>query len=275
VPDPAAGAEIARFGLVTDVHYADKDTLGDRNYRDGDSKLADAVTAFNADGDIDFVMQMADFIDGWDNGDAPQNLTDLGVIEAVYDNMTADRYYSFGNHDLEDISKADFYANTGMTEGYCSFDAGDLHVVVLDAMNNSDADDDPCGPGNINWGNWYVNPAQRTWLTNDLAETSKETIVFCHFRLEIEDGGGYYVANADAVRAILEASGKVRHVFSGHKHVNAHSIVGTIGYHAMEAMTENAYPENAFSIVKVYDNGWVVVTGTDRQESYSYAVPIC
>ena len=40
--------------------------------------------------------------DSWDGADKAQTLTDIAQIEAVYDNMNADRYYVFGNHDLED-----------------------------------------------------------------------------------------------------------------------------------------------------------------------------
>ena len=258
------------------MHMADKDVNEDRNYRDADGKMAAAVTAFNADEDIDFVMCMGDFIDSWDGADKAQTLIDIAQIEAVYDNMNADRYYVFGNHDLEDLTKAEYYAETGMTAGYYSFDVGDLHVIVLDGCFATDDDEDPYTPGGSQWGEnaMYVPPDERAWLTADLAATSKETIVFMHFRL---DAGGtfYLLTNYAAVRAILEASGKVRHVFAGHSHICSHLLMSGIGYHVMEAMVEGAYPDNAFSIVKVYDNGWVTVTGTDRQDSYSHAVPVC
>lgn len=255
---------------------ADRDVNGDRNYRDADEKLADAVTAFNADEDINFVMMIGDYVDGYVEVDEAQTLIDLAQIEAVYDNLTADRYYVLGNHDPKSISKAQFIANTGMSSGYYSFDAGDLHVIVLDGCFATDDDEDPYVPGGSQWGAdaMYVPPNERTWLTNDLAGTSKETIVFMHFRLDA-GSSSYRLTNYAAVMAILEASGKVRHVFAGHNHICTHLQMYGIGYHNMEAMTENAYPENAYSIVKVYDNGWVVVTGTDRQDSYSYQVPIC
>ena len=120
----------------------------------------------------------------------------------------------------------------------------------------------------------YIPPNERTWLIADLAGTTKDTIVFCHFRLDT-DNASYLVTNVGVIRDILEDSGKVRHVFTGHRHLNSNLQSSTTGYHVMEAMTENAHPENAFSIVKIFDNGWVTVTGTDRQESYSFGVPVC
>jgi len=258
------------------MHMADKDDLGDRNYRDADEKMADAVATFNADEDLDFVLCMGDFIDSWNGLDEAQTLIELAQIEDVYDDLNADRYYVFGNHDLEDITKAAYIANTGMTSGYYSFDAGDLHVVVLDGCFATDDDEDPYTPGGSQWGEdaMFVPPDELAWLTADLAATSKETIVFCHFAFD-SGSGSYLLTNAAAVRAVLEASGKVRHMLSGHKHENRHTLKDGIAYHVMEAMTENAYPENAYSIVRVYDNGWITVTGTDRQDSYSFQVPVC
>ena len=52
-------------------------------------------------------------------------------------------------------------------------------------------------------------------------------------------------------------------------------MINGIMYHQMEAMTEGAFPANAYAIIQVHDNGWVTVTGYDTQETYSIGVPRC
>lgn len=279
---PEPGTALARFGLVTDMHMADKDPVGDRNYRDADEKLTDAVTVFNADGNLNFVMMLGDFVEDYDGENREQTLVDLAQIEAVYDDLTMPRYYVHGaNHGPRDLTKAELIANTGATDMYYSFDVGNLHVVVLDAAYYADDDNAHYDPATWASDPWlfveiYVPPGQRTWLESDLAATAKDTIVCLHFRMHPDRQDGYTVYNTADVKAILEASGKVRHVLSGHHHRNAHAIDADIGYHVFEAMTEEPYPANSYGIVTIYDNGWIAVDGLEtRQETYSLGVKVC
>lgn len=276
----APGNILVKFGFVTDLHMA-LGVRGDRYLEDADEKLADAVAVFNADASLDFIMMCGDYIDGYDGTDETQALADLAQIEAVYSQLNAPRYYVFGNHDMSDITKVQFIANTGMTEAYYSFDVGSLHCVVLDSCYVANSNDSPYTPPEesfITQGIW-VSPAQLAWLERDLAATIYETIVFVHMRIDGPSPDnilrGYRVFNADDVRAILVRSGKVRHVFTGHEHDNIHMTINDIGYHVFEAMTENDYPANAYSIITIYDNGWMSVDGNgSRQETYSMGVRI-
>jgi alkaline phosphatase len=278
-----AGDILAKFGIVTDSHMADKNVLGDRNYRDADEKMADAVDAFNADATLDFVVHLGDMVDGYDGTDSAQGLIDFNQINAVYAQLNAPRHYCLGsNHDAEERTKAEIVAISGIPNMYYSFDAGDLHCVILDCAYNSYDDGDGFTPSNLNWLNGaWVSPTQIAWLRNDLATTEKQTVVFSHFRLDgypvnaptLQVVRGYQAFNADIVRSILTRSGKVRHVFTGHEHDIFQTNHNHVLYHGMEAMTENAYPENAYSIVTVYDNGWINVDGLGtRQTSYDAVV---
>ena len=60
------GTPLVRFGLVTDVHYADMNTAGSGatalHYRDSLPKLAAAVEDFNRR-EEDFVAELGDFKD--------------------------------------------------------------------------------------------------------------------------------------------------------------------------------------------------------------------
>jgi len=64
--EAADPGETLRFGLVTDVHYADADPRGNRCYRDSLAKLERAIATFNTL-DLSFVVELGDFIDSGKN----------------------------------------------------------------------------------------------------------------------------------------------------------------------------------------------------------------
>lgn len=245
------------------MHYANKNTAGTRYYRDGDDKLGAAVTSWNGL-NLDFVMVNGDLIDG---------TTDQATTEAEYDTIgavlagaSAPMHFSLGNHELEQLTKAQWRAKSGQPDNYYSFDAGAFHFIVLDPCYRSDNDADHYSDGNFDWAVAYVPPDERTWLAADLAATARGTVVFCHYRLSGNDE--FVATNAAAVRAILEASGKVLAVFNGHVHENDKDVVNGIPYYAMQAMTEGAYPLNAYGVVRLYADNRVTVTGYGQQTSY-------
>lgn len=255
----------AIFGFFTDLHNADKNTSSNRYYRDAPEKLEVAIAEFNSR-DLSFVICGGDLIDqGGQTG--AEALTRLTEIETIYAEATADRFYVLGNHDMDALSKTQFYANTAMTQGYYSFDRDGIHFIVLDANYRSDSDTNHYNAGNYTWTAAYIPPNERTWLTNDLASTQLPVVVFCHQRL-VPTGDSHHVANASTVRGILEASGKVIGVFTGHRHQNNLTTINGITYHNMMAMTEGAFPDNAFGIVTITNDLRVVIEGFGSQESY-------
>ena len=71
-----------RFGLITDVHYADRPSRGARHYRDSTGKMKVAVDAFNQQA-VDFVVECGDFIDAVEK--------ELGDHEAIVTSEIPDR----------------------------------------------------------------------------------------------------------------------------------------------------------------------------------------
>ena len=49
-----------RFGVVTDLHYAERETNINRYYRQSKRKLQDAIDVFNRS-KLDFVIELGDF----------------------------------------------------------------------------------------------------------------------------------------------------------------------------------------------------------------------
>jgi hypothetical protein len=250
---------LVRFGLASDIHYADRDTVDTRYYRHGLQKLNVAVPQWQAE-QVAFCLVNGDAIDHY-GSTAAQAATDLMAVKAAFGALES--HFVMGNHEQDKLTKAQIFATTGQSSGHYSFDRGGVHFVILDANYRSDNDADQYEPGNYAWNVNFIPPAQRTWLVDDLAAASTPVVVFCHYRLD--DAGDYSVSNRAAVRAILEASGKVRAVFQGHNHLNALSRINGVSYLTLAAMTDNPFPSSAFSTVSVYSSGRVVVQGIDRQ----------
>lgn len=245
-PDQGVGG--VRFGFFTDVHSADKDPSSNRYYRDAAEKMTTAIATFNAQS-LDFVMMNGDLVDG--SGNTSATITELNTINDVYETVNAPRYYNSGNHDYEQLDLSEYVAGTGMASaGYYYFDKKGIRFIVLDANYSLDDDASHYDTSNFDYQDTYVPPTQRTWLTNALASAPGRCVIFCHQLLMIQTTANY-VKNADAVRTIIEASGKVLAVFMGHAHINDYWVLNGIPYYVMQAMCEGADPLNAYAVVTI------------------------
>jgi predicted phosphodiesterase len=255
----------ARFGIVTDCHYADVDAAGSRFYRHSLSKLAECVDLMNSE-KVDFLIELGDFKDQDDPPLERNTLSYLKAIEKVFRAFEGPTYHVLGNHDMDSISKAQFLGsveNTGIpsSRGYYSFDFNGLHFVVLDANYSSDGSD--YDHGNFDWTDANISGRELSWLSLDLAGASGPTVVFVHQRL---DGSGpVYVKNAESVRRVLEQSRKVLGVFQGHHHEGGYGLINGIHYHTLRALVEGAGPENnSYAVVEVLPDRTIAVTGYRR-----------
>ena len=244
------GEEAVKFGLINSVESQT-------------SKLQEAVDDFN-EWEADFVIEIGDFIDSESEDDA---LSDLEAVENIYSDLTMSRYYGFGNHDLDWLTKQQFMNNTAMSQKYYSFDCGDFHFIVLDPMYDESGNDvedchDTIGSDCPFQNTIYVSDEEKTWLENDLANTSKKTIVFMETHFE----GNYAIGNAAEIRSVLENSGKVIATFSGNSGQNDKITINGIDHYRMRAMDE-ASP-NAYAKIYVYKDGSIYIKGVGEQASW-------
>ncbi|MDZ7342972.1 MAG: metallophosphoesterase [candidate division KSB1 bacterium] len=117
--DEAAGIS---FGIVADIHYADKERRNNRYYRESLAKLRQCVEAFNQH-DLAFAVMLGDFIDK-----APDKATEveyLKTIRQVFSLYQGDKHFVLGNHDLAYLSKAEYLENCGAVtqKSFYSFEA--------------------------------------------------------------------------------------------------------------------------------------------------------
>lgn len=258
----------ARFGIVTDSHYADADTVGSRYYRHSLDKLTECVELMNAQ-KVDFLVELGDFKDQNNPAVEQKTITYLQDVEKVFQKFNGPTYHVLGNHDMDSISKEQFLNNVKNTDidrgkSYYSFDLNGVHFVILDANYKSDGTD--YDHGNFDWTDANIPPAELNWLRHELAATRGPVIVFIH---QLLDGtGSVYVNNAADIRRILEQSGKVTAVFQGHHHKGSYSYIEGIHYYTLKAMVEGPGEENnSYAIVEILPDRSITITGYRKADS--------
>ncbi len=257
------------FGIVTDIHYADKPTRGLRQYLSGREKLAKVVKGFN-ERNVSYAINLGDYIDMVGSSDTARRT--LSEIDDVFEGYAGDRYHVFGNHDIDELTKEEFLVGSGFknTTGSYSFDVGSWRFIVLDCNFREDGVE--YVPGNFNWDDSCVPDVQLQWLQGKLADASgRKVVVFTHQNIDIHlDSNGKarrnIVKNANEIRAILNEAGNVRYVFSGHHHSGGYQKIDGIGYYTLRALVDNTAP--TYSIVALTGDA-LKLEGFGRQESYS------
>ncbi len=234
-------------GIFADLHAHDTNSPGEKkvmvNYGERLQAFVEAMNAWPAD----LVIELGDFVNGRFVSGAPLGEPKriagiLEDVETIYSALTMSRYYVLGNHDVYDLSKAEFLEGTGASSTTASFDAGAYHFVILDAQFNKNEED----YGHVSWMvQGRIPKTQLAWLREDLAATENPTIVCVHQPLDVDFdllSGGPTVANAEAVKAILSESGVVIAVFQGHDHENRYVEIDGIHYVTFEALVDHTEP---------------------------------
>jgi alkaline phosphatase len=262
---------IISFGIVGDIHYADKETRNNRYYRESLAKLKQCVETFNQS-ELGFVVMLGDFIDK--ARDKATELEYLATIREVFSVCQGHKHFVIGNHDLAYLSKAEYLANCGAVaqKSFYSFDAAGCHFVILDANFRQDGEEHEAG--NFRWTDTCLPVSQQQWLEQDLARAGKQkAVVFVHQNLH-DQSSPYGVKNAKVVRNILEKSGNVLAVIQGHDHKGAYARINGIHYFTLKALVDGpALKNNSYGIVSIEKNNRISMRGFGRQQdvNFSYA----
>jgi alkaline phosphatase len=252
------------IGLLTDVHYADRNAGGSRHYRESRAKMAAAIETFNGNS-VDFVVHLGDLIDSGD-GTVESELRHLTTIEAELDKCKAPRHYVLGNHCLNLLNREEFAAHSAARAEHYSFDAGGWHFVILDACYT--AKGEPYARKNFHWQDCNIPATQLDWLRDDLQAADRPVIVFVHQRLDNSEHHG--IKNREAVHTVLEDSGKVFAVFQGHSHKNEWHQISDIHYVTLRAMVEKSGLENnGYGLLYLDADGTAVITGYGQQKDWT------
>jgi hypothetical protein len=270
----AAAQAPLRFGIITDMHYADADPAGTRFYRESLGKVRDAVTTLRQEG-ASFLAVLGDIKDMAPKESEARTLSHLAAISTEIRRFGGPTFHVLGNHDMDNISKPQVLAGITNTDvdpdrTYYAFSRGGVRFVALDAcfLQNGAAYDH----GNFDWRDTWIPAAELQWLERELADAREPVIVLAHQRLDRD--GDVFVKNSAEVRAILEKPKKVLAVFTGHDHAGAITQVNGIHYYTQKAIVEGSgLTRNAFTLVDVHPDGAIAITGFRQAVSQTLGAP--
>lgn len=206
---PGAERQVLRLGVGADLHH---DLVPDGPQRLG------ALLAAARDFDAHAVAQLGDFCQP-----LPANLPLLRQWRAA----GLPQVDVLGNHDMDGGSTPERTAAwMGMPARYSTRVVAGHRIVTLDG-NERRGDLEVRGYARA------IGDEQLAWLGRTLAADDLPVVICCHQGLDGIAGG---VANAAAVRAVLEAANRkagwsrVRLVLTGHHHLDYLAEVGGIPY---------------------------------------------
>jgi predicted phosphodiesterase len=269
-PDIFAGSgnkPVIRFGMLSDVHYADREPAGERFYSQSLGKVQECIDRMNQE-KLDFAIEMGDFKDQEAVPNEVNTLKYLTTIESAFQKFDGPTYHVLGNHDMDSISKLQFLErvkNTGISasKSFYSFNQNGFHFVVLDGNFTSEGKE--YNHGNFSWDDAIISGSQVNWLKDDLKSNKLPVIVFIHRMLDDSKNVKQAVQNAGEVRQILEQSGRVLCVFQGHVHEERHNLINGIHYCSVNAVVDGDGPDNnAYMVVDIYKDGSMKIDGYRR-----------
>ncbi|HJN14656.1 MAG TPA: metallophosphoesterase, partial [Armatimonadota bacterium] len=185
----------------------------------------------------DFVMSLGDNVSG---GEDHEVQADAERYEAAVGELKAPHYYVIGNHECIPIEVYKLLTWEGllsawdMQERWYSFDVHGFHICVLDGWISlaaaAFADD---------FGR------EQEWLTQDLAQTDRPTVVFIHQALGFQqedcqqwidsDNRKFWPAGNFFETIFERYADQIVGVFEGHKHKSLYKTQGGVTYHQMGA----------------------------------------
>lgn len=256
------GKTAVRVGLMTDLHYADREPAGTRHYRETPTKLAEAAKRFVQE-KVDFTVALGDLIDSAESLEAEK-----GYLRRVAKDFTAipgPHHFVLGNHCVSALTKPEYLEIVGQKASFYSFDVKGIHFVVLDACFR--ADGQSYGRKNLDWTDSNIPAAEVKWLQTDLDRTRHKVVVFVHQRLDVEPPLG--IKNAPEVRKVLEESGKVLAALQGHEHKGGYQEIAGVHYCTLRGMIEGSGPEsNAYAVMDILLGDTIRIRGFRKQKSY-------
>lgn len=259
-----------RIGVLADPHYAPRDTVNGRYYRDSLRKLGQCAQVLQSER-VDLAVNLGDLVDTTRNIQEVRNHLDA-ALDALSP-YTGEWLHVLGNHDLLEFDKASFLEActgrqglTGESCGYYFRDIAGYRLVVLDG--NFDGEGRSYNSEGFDWTNCYISPTQLIWLRDTLARAREEglhVVVFTHENLDErqtqEGRDPHVVHNSGQVRSVLEESGAVLGVIQGHCHTGYYQAIGGIPYFTLPSMVVDPDGADATFGILELEGGRLVVTG--------------
>jgi len=267
-------AQTLRFGWVTDIHHSQAAIKWNRYYFECLDKFSEAIDLFNHAG-VDFVIETGDLKDQCETSSPNETRIYLHEAESVFAKFNGPRYHVFGNHDVDDLSKAEYLSvvsnfDIPQNQSYYWFDMCGYRFVVLDACFMANGAD--YNANNFAWYDTAIPAKELTWLNQTLKSSPFPVLVFVHQPLDGE--GQRFVSNSLQVRDLLEQSKKVVAVFQGHIHQGGYRNINGIHYITLQSLVDGPDAQNnSYALVDV-SISQLTLYGFRRAQSLQLSIQI-
>jgi len=221
-------AQQLKVGLLSDLHY------------DGGvqalNRLYESVAALNRGG-VELLVVLGDLVDSSNEMNAKRLLRE---VSALCDSFNGIIHFMPGNHDLDHLSKAQFYNALGCAGDAPTgrFQQDGVAFICIDG--NFSPDGTEYDGGNFDWKEACVPDEQLAWLGSQLAAAEAPVVLFSHQRIDIPSD--FSIQNHAAVRDVIRLSGKVKAVFQGHQHGDDLRQIDGTAYYTLSAHKDDAGP---------------------------------
>ena len=233
-----------KTGLFSDTHYCDKEILEqNRKPRRALECAKTAASEFKRNG-VEKVICLCDMIHL--DGGIAESVRHLQIISDVFRSEGFDCYICLGNHDNEVLSHEDYRRISGFKIAPCKIETERSRLLMLDASYTPDSKPSP--EGELDWTVSFVPDDQLGWLDREL-NTHKDCYIFIHQNIDTNVEERHIVSNADEINSVIAAHKNVAHVYQGHYHYGARSIINSVPYTTLRAMCIGE--ENNYMIIDV------------------------
>ncbi len=200
------------------------------------NRLYEAVSRVNQSG-AEVLLLMGDLINGISDSSSKRLLREVAALCEVFDGPIR---YMPGNHDLDYLSKAEFYNALGHAgdPSRFHFEFGGYTFICIDGNFSPDGTEYNCG--NFEWPRSFVPEEELDWLRTRLAASLQPVVVVSHQRIDCSST--HSVANDADVREVISLSGKVAAVFQGHRHEDDLRQIDGTAYYTLSAHVDGAGP---------------------------------
>jgi len=235
-----------KFAIINDIHFGPPESGYEKGIQrklvfKAEELIKKFINQMNHQEHPEFVVNLGDSIEDVNNKTI--DIQSLKKVIALLSPLKMPIYTLIGNHDIRTLETKEIANLLGYKQMHYSFNQGLYHFIALSFQIIGDhthnmADIDAIVP-----------EEQIEWLGKDLEKTDKPTVIFTHYGLAEDDMKGNFwfesephyalIKNRLEVRKILEKSGKVKAVISGHQHWNRMHIHNNIPYFTVTSLIEN------------------------------------
>ena len=273
---------LLKFGVFTDVQYADCPPSIGRYYREALSKMDTCLHFFNEQ-NVDFVINLGDIIDR-DIHDLNKVLQHIKVLKSPIYHLTCNHDYKFKDGTADSV----LYKQLQMPSSYYAFQKKGWLFVMLNTNEIStyankgnerkeqelkgmlDRIKETGGKQAYNW-NGGISSKQMRWLKNllEVCEREKRPVIVCSHH-PFYPFSEYTALNNDQILDVLTQYSCVKLVLSGHHHAGAFGCYKELPLITVEGIVETE-KQNAYLTIEIKRDS-ILIQGHGRAVSRSFKI---